>query len=86
MKKLALYVGSGLLTLTSALACDMHAGAVDGGKMLEGGMRHGGGYFGAIAGFLFFIAGAFIFSLIFWLTYRWVMNDKLKTDKGKKRR
>ncbi|MEK6963895.1 MAG: hypothetical protein AABX70_05690 [Nanoarchaeota archaeon] len=69
MKRTLLYFGSTLLGLTSVLACSMGGN----GEMMEGG-RMGGGWMGI----LFFLAGSFLASLIFWLTYRWVMEYQPK--------
>lgn len=75
MKRTLLYVGSALVGLTSVLAGnapfgDMSCGMKEG--MREGHM--GGGWIGI----LFFLAGTFLASLIFWLTYRWVMEFQPK--------
>ena len=86
MKRTIMYLETALLGLTSVLAGNYPSGDMNGGMMNDGMRRgmYGGGH--ALVGLLFFIAACFIFSLIFWLTNRWVMGDKLKTDKNKKKR
>jgi hypothetical protein len=57
--KQIIYPGISLLLMTSASA--------------QGMMGYGTGY-GWISGLIFFALGAFIFSIIFWLTYKWIVK------------
>lgn len=41
------------------------------------GMMSGAGMFGmSLLGLIYLALGAFVFSVIFWLTYKWLVKDK----------
>jgi hypothetical protein len=68
MKK-AILLSMLLLLLPSVLA--------DYGDMMSGGMMGGAGWFGmGLVGLIYFAIGAFVFSVIFWLTHNWLVKDK----------
>lgn len=51
------------------------------------GMMGGGWFFGMGVVWLLFLAlGAFVFSVIFWLTYKWLVKNQSSGKHSKKRR
>jgi len=71
MKRTLIYGGSALVGLTSVFAGGMSCGMMSDGMYKN---HMGGGWIGL----LFFLVGTFLASLIFWLTYRWIMGYQPK--------